>query len=91
MRMRLQSIHPNPGPRDKTEEGRRIRRQRRYARRKERRERRQEERREEQAGRRKDELRVVVWNVQKMSLEGRWKRRARRVARMAYKRDFAKT
>ena len=81
VRMRLQSIHPNPGPRDKTEEGKRQRRLRRYAKRKEKRDRRQQERSEEEAGRSKDEIKVVAWNVQSMSLEGRWKRRARRVAR----------
>ena len=83
VRMRLQSIHPNPGPRDKTQEGRNQRRQRRYEKRKEKRGRRQEERRQEEEGRRKDELRVVAWNVQGMSLEGWWKRRTRRVARKA--------
>ena len=68
--MRLQTIHPNPGPRDQTEEGIRIRRERRKARRTEKRSLRAEQRREEAAGRKKEELVVATWNVQRMTVEG---------------------
>ena len=83
IRMRLQSIHPNPGPRDKTEEGKRRRMERKKAARKRKREVRELQRREEAAGRSKEELVVVVWNVQGMSLRGLWRRKARSVAKVA--------
>ena len=37
----------------------------------------------EEEGRKKEELVVVTWNVQRMSLENWWKRKARRVAKFA--------
>ena len=83
VRMRLQSIHPNPGPRDKSDEGKRRRRERRKAARERKREVRSQQRRDEAAGRQKPELVVVTWNVQGMSLRGLWKRKAKLVAQMA--------
>ena len=83
VRMRLQSIHPNPGPRDKSDEGKRRRRERRKAARDRKREARVQLRRDEAAGRRKEELVVVTWNVQGMSLRGMWKRKAKSVAKFA--------
>ena len=83
VKMRLRTIHPNPGPREKTEEAKARRRERRKERRKEKRRRREEQRREEQAGRKKEELVVVTWNVQRMSLDGMWKRKAKSVAKFA--------
>ena len=84
IRMRLQSIHPNPGPRDKTEEGRKRRMERKRAARIRKRESRRLQRNEEMAGRKKENLVVVTWNVQGMSLRGMWKRKAKTVARMAH-------
>ena len=84
VRMSLQTIHPNPGPRDKSEEGKRRRRGRRKAARVRKREVRAQLRRDEAAGRRKEELVVVAWNVQGMSLRGLWRRKAKTVAKMAW-------
>ena len=80
--IRLSTIHPNPGPngRDKSETGKEARRGRRKEKRKERREARLKER---QVG--KEELVVVTWNVQRMSVEERRKRKARAVAEYARK------
>ena len=80
IRLRLQTIHPNPGPRSgrRTEEAKRIRREKRKLRRIANRERNRERREEERTGRGKEELRVVTWNVQGMSLRGLWKRKVRR-------------
>ena len=77
---KLRTVHPNPGPRDKTEEGKRRRRERKRLRR--------QERREERAQARTKEVReivVVAWNVQRMSLVSRVKQKARSVAEYARK------
>ena len=83
VRMRLQSIHSNPGPRDKSEEGKARRKERRKAARERKRQARAQQRRDEAAGRQKEELVVVTWNVQGMSLRGLWKRKAKCVAKFA--------
>ena len=79
----LVTVHPNPGPtcRDRTEEGRRKKRERRYTRRKE-----KAEARKEQASRTEQqvkELSIATWNVQRMSLGTRRKVKARAVAEYA--------
>ena len=81
--LRLVTIHPNPGPtsRDKTEEGKRKRRERRYGRRKEKAETKKEQAR--RANEEVKELTVVTWNVQRMSLGSRRKVKARKVAEYA--------
>ena len=75
---RLRSIHPNPGPRrrDKSDEAKKARRERRKVGRQERKER---KKRESQVGDRR-EMVVATWNVQRMSLKSREKRKAREVA-----------
>ena len=80
---KLRSIHPNPGPRDrnKSEEGKAARRERRRRRRQEKREVRQAARQAEV--REMTEIVVVAWNVQRMSLVSREKRKARAVAEYA--------
>ena len=83
VRMRLQSIHPNPGPRDKSDEGKRRRRERRKAARGRKSEDRAQLKRDEAAGRRKEELVVVTWNVLGMSLRGLWKMKVKSVAKFA--------
>ena len=68
---KLITIHPNPGPRDKTEDGKRRRRERRYEKRREKRKKQTKE---------LDVLKIATWNVQKMSLGTRNKRKAKSVA-----------
>ena len=78
LKWKLRTIHPNPGPRDKSEEGKKRRRERRKARR--------QEKRIERAQAEVSEVRelvVVAWNVQRMSLVSREKRKARRVVEYA--------
>ena len=72
----MATIHPNPGPRDKTAEGLRSRRERRY-----------KKRREKRAAKekKKDHLDIIAWNVQRMSLATFNKRKARSVAAVAEK------
>ena len=74
----LMTIEKNPGPgRDKTEEGKRKRRERRYKRR-------QEKRKE-----RKDNIyRIATWNVQRMSLGTRNRRKLKEVAKYVEKNDW---
>ena len=89
--MRLQSIHPNPGPRNgqgRSNEAKRVRREKRKLRRKENSRRKRERKEQEKAGRGKEELRVVTWNVQGMSLRGLWKRKAKLVAKMAHEQEW---
>ena len=78
---RLRTIHPNPGPRDKTEEGKKARRERRYKRRSEKR----EERNRNEEGREEEFLEVVTWNVQCLSIGTNNKRRLKAVANYAAK------
>ena len=66
---KLITIHPNPGPRDKTEDGKRRRRERRYEKRREKRNKQTKE---------LDVLKIATWNVQKISLGN--KRKAKSVA-----------
>ena len=83
--MALSSIHPNPGPQS---EGRRsARRERRRMRRARRREERERRREEERAGgvRVKEQLVVVTWNVQSMSMESLRRRKLRMVVSYAEK------
>ena len=78
IRFLLITIHPNPGPgRDKTEEGKKRRREGRYQKRKDKR-----EARLRREGRKsvKKKYSIVTWNVQRMSLRDYHKRKARRVA-----------
>ena len=79
----LQTIHPNPGPRDKTEEGKKQRRKRRQDRR---REKRREKEGNNTTNTRKNNIRIITWNVQKMSLGTVNKRKAKQVANMAWER-----
>ena len=91
IRMRLQTIHPNPGPRNRqgrSDEDRRKRREKRKERRKRNSDRKKERKRQERSGKVKEELRVVTWNVQGMSLRGMWKRKAKTVARMAMEQEW---
>ena len=88
IRFQLITIHPNPGPgRNKTEEGKKRRREGRYQRRKEKREAklRREERRE---GKKKKIYSIVTWNVQRMSLRDYHKRKAKIVAEYVRKQNW---
>ena len=72
----LETIHPNPGPRDKTEEGRKRRNERRYKRR-------AEKRAAREAGNRTQDKKfwnIVTWNVQRLSVGTSNKRRLKSVA-----------
>jgi hypothetical protein len=76
IRIGLQTIHPNPGPgRNKTEEGKRARRERRKARR-------QEKRKNTD---KTAKYNITTWNVQRMSLGTMNKEKARKVAEKARK------
>ena len=81
--MALSSIHPNPGPTEGRKQGRRERRKRRRQRRREERARRvvEEARRGDAVVR--EELVVVTWNVQGMSLRDASRRKLRMVAGFA--------
>ena len=83
---KLQTIHPNPGPRkrNKTEEGKIRRRERRKLRRLEKRQERQEEI-NRQENRFVD---IVAWNVQRMSVGTRNKRKAKTVAEEMIKKEW---
>ena len=78
IKMCLQTIHPNPGPgiRNKTEEGKKLRRERRK-------EKRQEKRKVKKSN--KARYNITTWNVQRMSLGTMNKRKARTVADKARK------
>ena len=71
--IKLLTIHPNPGPRDKTEEGKAGRRERRKKKRME------KKKKEEKT----DWYDVITWNVQQMPLGTFNKRKARDVAQTA--------
>ena len=75
IKIRLQTIHPNPGPggRDKTDEGRRARRGRRYKKR-------EEKRRLKPKLRGDNYINIITWNVQRMSLGTANKRKLKMVA-----------
>ena len=80
IKIKLQTIHPNPGPRNKTEEAKKKRREKRYQRRNERRRLKKEAK--------EKIIRVATWNVQRMSLGTRNKRKAKNVAEYARKEDL---
>ena len=82
IKFNLMTIHPNPGPRnrDKTEEGKMRRRERRKEKRKEKRKQKEEEKFKF--------LRVATWNVQRMSLDTRNKRKTKSVAEYASKSNW---
>ena len=89
--MHLQTIHLNPGPRQRTgraDEAKKLRREKRKVRRKRNSDRKKERKRQERLGKVKEELRVVTCNVQGMSLRGRWKRKAKTVANMAKEQEW---
>ena len=91
IRMRLQTIHPNPGPRQRTgrvDEAKKLRREKRKVRRKRNSDRKKERKRQERLGKVKEELRVVTWNVQGMSLRGRWKRKVKTVVNIAKEQEW---
>ena len=87
IKSKLVTIHPNPGPgRDKTEEGKKRRRERRYERREEKRaDKAEKERKAKEAEdeKKKKNLKIATWNVQRMSLGTRNKRKAKSVAQFA--------
>ena len=72
IKLRLMTIHPNPGPggRDKTEAGKKARRERRYQRRIEKR----------LVKRVNDTIEIITWNVQRMSVGTANKRKLKSVA-----------
>ena len=78
IKYKLQTIHPNPGPRN--EEGRRRRTERRKKKRVEKRLKKQEAK--------EKSILVVTWNVQRMSLGTRNKRKAKSVAELAKKENW---
>ena len=84
VKIHLQTIHPNPGPRNKSEEAKKLRRERRYEKRKQKKE---EKNREKQDT--KDKIvNISTWNVQRMSLGTRNKRKAKSVAEYARKKKW---
>ena len=88
IRWKLRTIHPNPGPRDQTEEGRRARIERKKQRRADKRAERTRNR-EEQLRQKKEKeekhVNVVTWNVQRLSVGTMNKRRLKAVAEYAGK------
>ena len=78
---KLRTIHPNPGPRDKTDVGKEKRRQRRY----EKRIKVREARRKKSL---KKELRIVTWNVQRMSMGTYNMVKAKQVIKIAVREDW---
>ena len=80
IKSQLATIHPNPGPRDKTEAGKERRRERRKEKRK--------EKREEKEKNKDKSLKIATWNVQRMSLGTRNKRKAKAVTSYAIKKDW---
>ena len=83
----LVTIHPNPGPRDKTKEGKRRRREYRSNKRKEKKNKKQEEKLKQEEEKQKT-LKIATWNVQRMSLGTRNKRKAKAVAEFARKEEW---
>ena len=85
--LRLVTIHPNPGPRDKTAEGKAARRERRKEARKRKRGANavSANARGEQE---KKALVVVAWNVQGMSMAARRRRKMREVAEYARRKSW---
>ena len=81
VRFRLQTIHPNPGPRDKTERGREERRERRK-------EKRRVKRESRAVKKEKKWTDIVTWNVQRMSLGTQNKRKLRSVAEYSNKQEW---
>ena len=80
--IRLRTIHKNPGPGPKTEIGREDRRRRRMEYRKTRRETKEKtETTDKEIPREK--ISIVTWNVQRMSLSDRSRRKAKMVAKKA--------
>ena len=96
VKAKLVTIHPNPGPhsRDKTEEGKERRRERRYEKRKEKRKQKKEakEKQDEEKKKREEKhIRIATWNVQRMSLGTRNRRKAKSVATYASKQGWDAT
>jgi exonuclease III len=92
---KLRTIHPNPGPRDKTAEGK----ERTSLRRRQTREEKREGRRERREAKRANRLNtsqqniqefftIATWNVQRMSLGTMNKRKAKSVAQYAIKNNW---
>ena len=85
MEIRLRMIYPNPRPgRHRSQEAKAERREKRKQRRSEKRLQRATED-EEARGKQKDEVVVVTWNVQRMSMGERSKRKVRAVVEFARK------
>ena len=80
---RLVTIHPNPGPRDKTAEGKAARRERRKEARKRKRGANAVSANARGEQQEKKALVVVAWNVQGMSMAARRRRKMREVAEYA--------
>ena len=76
---KLITIHPNPGPRDKSEEALKLRCKNRYKKRQEKRSLRQKQDVKKKEGKKDDILKIVSWNVQRMGLGRFNKRKARAV------------
>ena len=86
IRYKLLTIHPNPGPRDKSERAKEERRERRYTRRREKREVRQKEaekREKEKQNKENRFLNIMTWNVQRMPLGTRNMRKLKSAANYA--------
>ena len=83
VKLRLMTVHPNPGPRDKTEEGKKRRRERRY-------ERRRDKRKEaaENLIKKRGYINIVTWNMQRMSVGTRNNRKLKSVAKYVEKNNF---
>ncbi len=82
IKIRLRTIHPNPGPSDKTEEGKRMRRERRKNRRIEKRQARVNQNKEDQM------LNIIAWNAQRVSLRQQNRRKLRAIAEKARKNNW---
>ena len=80
IKIQLSTIHPNPGPRNKTEEGKEARRMRRKERR--------EDKRKKKEEKKSQTIYIATWNVQKMSLGTRNKRKAKAVAEYSTKKGW---
>ena len=79
VRFRLRGVHPNPGPHRHDKEARKENRKRN---------RRQKREVEIQQIARKTDMKIVTWNVQRMSLGTRNKRKAGQVAEVARKEEW---
>ena len=77
IKIRLRTIHPNPGPRNKTDVGKEERRNRRKEKRR--------EKRQRNNSTKIKEFNITTWNVQRMSLRTMNKRKARLEAGKAKK------